>query len=109
VPHEWQRAAGGQVSEDDCPAAGAEPVQGGRRGAGRADRLKQRGQGSGDVTSPGESSIAARRRRLHRAQRCFSNILSSVPQSPHTLLAGSPAQLAQVSAPGPGGLTGRRT
>ena len=64
---------------------------------------------AGTSPLPAESSIAARRRRLHRAQRCFSNILSSVPQSPHTLLTGSPAQLAQVSASGPGGLTGRRT
>ena len=64
---------------------------------------------AGTFPVPAESSIAARRRRLHRAQRCFSNILSSVPQSAHALVTGSPAQLAQVSASGPGGLTGRRT
>ena len=64
---------------------------------------------SGTCPVPAASSITARRRRLHLAQRCFSNILSSVPQSAHTLVTGSPAQLAQVSASGPGGLTGRRT
>jgi hypothetical protein len=53
--------------------------------------------------------MTARRRTLHRAQRCFSNILSSMPQSAHALVTGSPAQLAQVSASGPGGLTGRRS
>ena len=63
---------------------------------------------SGTCPVPADSSVTARRRRLHRAQRCFSNILSSVPQSAHMLVTGSPAQLAQVSAAGPGGLTGRR-
>jgi hypothetical protein len=32
-----------------------------------------------------------------------------MPQSVHALVTGSLAQLAQVSASGPGGLTGRRT
>lgn len=39
---------------------------------------------SGTCPVPADSSVTARRRRLHRAQRCFSNILSSVLQSAHT-------------------------
>jgi hypothetical protein len=53
-------------------------------------------------------SAAARCRRLQRAHLPCSNILSSMPQSAHAWVTSSPAQSAQVSAPGPGGETIRR-
>jgi len=67
------------------------------------------------TVSPGIASVPApasrseaRSRRLQRAQRPFSNSLSSTPHSAHTWMSGRPAQSAHMIAPGPGGAISRR-
>jgi hypothetical protein len=79
-------SARSEVGEDGGPGVGSQPVQCGVRRARRADCLEYRDQ-------------------IARAVPPFSNSLSSIPQSPQAWVTGIPAQVAQVSAAGPGGST----